>query len=66
LIKATPEKVWQTIINPYSRHIYDDMLKELTLINDLGDGMKLRKYGCPGFHSQEFISSVDYVVIFLL
>ncbi|KAF6036331.1 hypothetical protein EB796_005355 [Bugula neritina] len=41
LIKATPEKVWQTIINPYSRHIYDDMLKELTLINDLGDGMKL-------------------------
>lgn len=43
LIKATPEALWQTIVNPYTRYIHDEMLKDVSVISDLGNGMKLGK-----------------------
>ena len=41
LIKCPPETIWQTIVNPYTRYIHDEMLKDVSIISDLGNGMKL-------------------------
>ncbi|XP_067940913.1 uncharacterized protein [Watersipora subatra] len=43
MIKESPEVVRQAVANPYSRYIYDEMLKDLTILSNLDDGLKLLK-----------------------
>lgn len=60
LIKETPDTVWEAIVNPYTRCIHDDMLKEVTVISDLGNGMKL----CESYvQSGNLRLSIRFVII---
>lgn len=59
VIKASPRTVWEAVKNPLSRYIYDNMLKKISIIEHVEEGLKVvymfhETNQCFMTHSRDF------------
>ncbi|KXJ24780.1 kinesin-like protein KIF16B [Exaiptasia diaphana] len=59
IIEASPMTVWEAVRNPLSRYIYDNMLKKISIVEHVEDGLKVvymlhETSQCFMTHSRDF------------